>query len=229
MQPAHSADYLLRIIAQEAGVRALACVTTHSVREAVRRQQATPIAAAALGYGLTAATLLGALLKVQQRVAVKVDGHGPLGKLVAESDSYGHIRGYVANPLLPWPGPVEEGDLAKALGEQGLLTVVKDLGVKDLYEGVVPIQTGQLDTDLVYYLINSEQVPSLVEIGVHLDAQGNVAVAGGVLVQALPGQDLSTMVAIAEHMDDLPHLAELLAEGQTPATVLSALFAGYPL
>ena len=219
-------DFLVRAIAREAGVRALACLTTDLVREAARRHQASPVATAALGYGVTAAALLGALLKVQQRVGIKVDGHGPLGKLVAEADSYGHVRGYIATPELPWPLPVGAVDVAEALGRNGQMTVFKDLQMKEMYEGVVALQTGEVDSDLVYYLIKSEQVPSLVEIGVKLDAQGNLVAAGGVLLQLLPGQEAKALAAYADRMDDLPPLEELLADGEAPEDVLARLFAG---
>lgn len=217
-------DYLVRAIAREANVRAAACVTTALVREAARRHRSTPVATAALGYGLTAVTLLGTLIKVQQRVGLKVAGDGPLGKLVAESDSYGHVRGYVSNPEVPWPLPVDAADMAEALGRTGALTVFKDLQMKEMYEGVVPIQTGELDSDLVYYLIRSEQVPSLVEIGVKLDERGELLAAGGVLLQLLPGQEATALSAFADRMDDLPPLEELLADGQSPEAVLGSLF-----
>jgi molecular chaperone Hsp33 len=217
-------DYIVRAIAKEAGVRALACITTDLVREAARRHRSTPVATAALGYGLTAVALLGALIKVQQRVGLKVDGGGPLGKLVTESDSYGRVRGYISRPEVPWVVPVGVADVADALGRTGVLTVFKDLQMKEMYEGVVPIQTGELDSDLVYYLIKSEQVPSLVEIGVKVDERGEVVTAGGVLLQLLPGQQAVALVEYADRMDDLPPLEEVLADGQTPEQVLASLF-----
>ncbi len=91
-------DYIVRAIAKESGIRAMACVTTDLVRDAARRHQSRPVATVAMGYGLTGAALLGALLKVRQRVAIKVVADGPLQKLVAESDSKGQVRGYVAQP-----------------------------------------------------------------------------------------------------------------------------------
>lgn len=217
-------DHIVRAIAKDLGVRALACVTTGAVQEAARRSSASPIATAALGHGLTAAALLGALLKVQQRVGIKVQGDGPLRKLVAEADAYGRVRGYVAEPHLPWPLPVDSGDIGDALGHRGLLTVIRDVGLKELSEGVVPIQTGNLDSDLVYYLTMSEQLPSLVEIGAKLDDDGRLLAAGGVLIQTMPGQEAIVLAQFADRMDDLPAVDELLAEGGTPGEVLAALF-----
>ncbi|MCL4859004.1 MAG: Hsp33 family molecular chaperone HslO [Caldilineaceae bacterium] len=215
-------DYMVRIVAQETGIRGLACITTGLVAEARRRHHASPAASVAMGYGLTAVALLGALLKLQQRVALKIEANGPLQKLVAEGDSYGRVRGYVADPVLHPPG-VDPADTAHTLGNVGLLTVVKDLRLKELYESVVPLQTGRLDSDLVYYLTQSEQAPSLVEIGVKVAPDGAPVAAGGLLLSTLPGHDLTPLRDLAERLDDLAPLGELLAAGQTPETVLGQL------
>lgn len=219
-------DFLLRIHAREAGLRGLICQTTKLVNDARSRHEAGPAASAALGYGLTAGALLGALLKVQQRVALKVEANGPLRKLVVEADSYGRVRGYVAAPNAQLPPAVDPADLTTTLGDVGLLTVVKDLRLKELYEGVVPLQTGRLDSDLVYYLHQSEQSPSLIELDVKLTPTGEVAVAGGLLVQTLPGAEMDALRTVAERLDDQASLAELLDQGQSPEAILANLFAG---
>jgi molecular chaperone Hsp33 len=175
---------------------------------------------------LTAAALLGALLKVQQQIALKVEGDGPLGKMVVESDSYGHVRGYLEEPALLLPLPIGPNELAAAIGRQGRLTVAKDLRVKDLFRSIVPLQTGHLDTDLTYYLMMSEQVPSVVEIGAPVDGTGQLVAAGGLLLQLLPGGDLALLQTMAEELDDLPPLGEMLARGTTPEQLLACLFGG---
>jgi molecular chaperone Hsp33 len=202
-------SYLVRALAKESGIRGIACLTTSLVREAAQRHRATPAGTAALGYGLTAAALLGALLKVQQQIALKVEGDGPLGKMVVESDSYGHVRGYLEEPALLLPLPIGPNELAAAIGRQGRLTVAKDL-----------------DTDLTYYLMMSEQVPSVVEIGAPVDGTGQLVAAGGLLLQLLPGGDLALLQTMAEELDDLPPLGEMLARGTTPEQLLACLFGG---
>lgn len=216
-------DYVVRIIAKEANVRGLVCVTTVLVNEAVRRHGAKPAAAMALGHGLTAVALLGASLKVQQRVAIKVEGNGPLRKVVAESDSYGRLRGYVAVPELITPDP---SDLPSMLGDNGLLTVVKDLRLKELYEGVVPFKRGAFDQNLTAYLLQSDQVPSLVEIGAALAPTGEIAAAGGLLLQTLPNQTTNGLQSLAERLDDLPPIEAMLGSGQRPEALLADLFMG---
>ncbi len=221
-------DYMVRALAKESGIRALACMTTGIVEEVGRRLQASPAGMAALGYGLTGAALFGPLLKVQQHVAIKIEGDGPLGKMVVESDSYGHLRGYAARPAVAVTPPIGPNQVAAMVGQQGRIVVVKDLGVKDLYESVVPLQTGRLDTDLTYYLMMSEQVPSIVEIGAPVDASGTLRSAGGLLLQLLPDGDLAQLTQMAERLDDLPPIGDMLADGESPETLLAALFAGRP-
>lgn len=219
-------DIMLRVLIKEEGVRALACITTETVREAGRRLDATPLATACLAHGFTAVALLGGLLKVQHRVALRVQSNGPLQKLIAESDAYGHLRGYVAVPNLESPTVVTPDDVAAAFGDLGLLTVNKDVQLKELAESVVPLQSADLDVNLTYFLNTSEQVPSIVEIGVVLDQDNQLALAGGILLQTLPGEPASTLLQFAERMDDLPPLGQLLADGQTLEQVLATLFAG---
>jgi molecular chaperone Hsp33 len=225
-------DYMVRVLAKEAGVSGLACVTTGLVGEASERHGAVPAASVALGYGLTGAALLGARLKVQQRVALKVEANGPLQKMVAEADSYGRVRGYIAAPDAALPAGVDPLYTAATLGHIGLLTVVKDVQLKDLYEGVVPLQTGQLDSDLVFYLNHSEQTPSLVEIGVKLapgpEGAPAVAAAGGLLLQTLSGVEMAALRDFAERLDDLAQVGQLLAAGETPETILAMLFGQTP-
>ncbi len=221
-------NYVVRAIAREAGIRGLACNVSEIAQATARRHQATSASAAVLGYGLTGAALLGSLLKVRQHVAIKIEGSQALRKLVAESDSYGHIRAYISPADIPGQPPIGPAEVAVAVGQEGLLTVVKDLGVKDLYESVVPLQTGRLDADLTYYLMKSEQVPSFVEIGVPVDNSGAVRAAGGLLLQVMPDGDVSVLSQMADRLDDLPPLGEMLAAGETPEYVLDLVFGGQP-
>jgi molecular chaperone Hsp33 len=217
-------DHIVRVIAKDAGVLALACSTQAITREAARRHEASPVATAALGYGLSAAALMGSLLKVQQSIAIKIEGNGPLHKLVVESDSYGRIRGYIGSPEWSVGTPVAVADVAAGLGHIGLLTIVKDLGVKNLYESVVPMQTGEIDKDLMYYLMQSEQILSLLELGAEIGPGGELTAAGGFLLQAMPGQDTAVLEHLVERTEDLPPIERMLAEGDTPATILAEIF-----
>lgn len=220
-------DYVLRVLAKDAGVRVLAATTTELAREASQRHAAYPIAAAALGYGMTAGALLGALLKVQERVALKIDGEGRLGKMIVEADAYGRVRGYIAVPDAVSGDSLSRAAVGEAVGAAGVLTVVKDLRVKDLYRSVTPLSTGEVDKEVETYLAQSEQIPSRVEIGVVMDAEGGaIQAAGGLLIQALPGHGHEALEALAARLDKMPRLEDLLAQGETPEQIVDRIMQG---
>ena len=218
-------DYLVRVMAKEAGVRGLACVTTELTNEAIRRHEAQGAVSIGLARGLASAALMGALLKVQQRVALKFEGGGLLKKMVVESNSYGKVRGY-ATPIAEHGAISSPANMMDLFGPNGLLTVVKDVRLKELYQGIVPLISGEVDSDLAHYLNQSEQTPSLVELDQHLGEDGRMVVAGGLLIQALPGNEALNLDTYVNRLDDLPPLATLLADGKTPEEVLAFVFSG---
>ncbi|MCP5095984.1 MAG: Hsp33 family molecular chaperone HslO [Chloroflexi bacterium] len=220
-------DYLVRAIAKDAGVRGLFALTTNLAREGTERHETVATSTIALGEGLTAVALMGALLKVRQRVALKFEGNGPLKKIVVESDSYGKVRGYVGNPNVDLPQNENNGKHISPLGKVGLMTVVKDLKLKELSEGVVPIAGNRIDEELTYYLTQSEQIPSIVEIGVYTNDAGDIEVSGGLLVQALPPYDIEIVDQIRNRVQELPPIGDLLHAGQTPESILDRLFEGF--
>lgn len=219
-------DYLIRVIAKGAGVRALATITTNLANEAARRHETSVVATAALAEAITDATLMGALLKIQQRIALKFDGNGPLQKIVVESDAYGKVRGYVLNNAIEMPLLNGRADVMRAIGSQGTMTVVKDLRLKDLSEGVVIRNEDGLTTDIERYLNLSEQTPSIVEYGMQQDEEGTVTVSGGLLVQSLPPHNEAILDSFRSRLEEMPSLDELLAGGATPEKMLAQLFEG---
>lgn len=221
--PTQKTDYLLRILTDDGGLRATIAQTSGLTAEVAGRHRASPIATAALGYGLTGAVLLGSLLKVQQRVVVKATGSGPLQKLIAESDSYGHSRAYVGQPQLAAYGSITSERVAEAIGGDGFLTIVKDLGMEEPHQSTVPLQTGFLDADLTWYMNQSEQTPSVVEIDALVQPTGAVLAAGGLLLQTLPGGNLEALIEISERLDDLPPIGQLLVDGQTLEAIAAML------
>lgn len=221
-------DNLVHMTAAGGLVRALAALTTQTVETARRRHGAYPTAAAALGRALTGAALLGASLKGQERVMLEIIGDGPLGKVVAESDARGHLRGYVANPHVHLP-PNAQGkfDVAKAVGA-GHLYVIKDLGLKEPYRGTVPLISGEIAADLAYYLNVSEQTPSACILGVLVDPEGYVRAAGGILIQLMPGaqEDEELIGRLEERIAKMPALSWSIDEGRKPCELLLDLLEG---
>lgn len=214
-------DHLIRIISKEAGIRAFACDTTRLAQEGTQRHSVTHVAAEAFGKGLTGAALLGALLKVKQRLSLKIEGVGAMRTMIVDSDSYGRVRGYFFGDL----GALDEIDIESVpqLIGRGKLIVVKDLLLADLAESAIPLVDSTIDGDLTHYLNSSEQTPSLVDISVVMDEDGGIKAAGGLLLQALPGQELNAIELLHERIEEMPPLAQLLLDGQEPRDVLHML------
>ncbi len=221
-------DYLVRIITKSENVRALACVTTGLVNEAARRHGAYPTASAALGRALSGAALMGALLKIGQRVAMKFEGNGPLRKIIVEADSNGAVRGFVGVPEVHMVNAAGKLDVGGALGRAGFLTVTKDLGLKEPYKGMVQLYTGEIAEDIAYYLTESEQIPSAVGLGVFVETDNRVSASGGFLVQSLPPGDEEVIDKLMERINRMPPVSRLLLEGKTPEQLLDKMFEGIP-
>jgi molecular chaperone Hsp33 len=221
-------DYLVRIISKTGNVRGLACVTTDLVSEICQRHGTLPTATAALGRALTAGTLMGALLKTGQRVALRYEGNGPLRKILVEADSNGSVRGYVGDPHVHELRPDGRLDVAGALGRAGFLTVAKDLGLKEPYRGTVQLHSSEIAQDLALYLVESEQIPSAVGLAEFIELDGTVTAAGGFMIQAVPPVDPEVVEELMTRIETMAPLSELLHAKKTPEEILELLFAGTP-
>lgn len=221
-------DHLVRILTTDGHLRACAVVTTELVEQARRLQQTDPTASVALGRLASAAALLGSQLKGEQRLALMIEGSGPLQKLHAETDGDGHLRAMVKNPQTGLPPKNGRFDVAGAVGRAGFLHVSKDLGLKEPYRGMVQLVSSEIAEDLAYYLTTSEQVPSSVGLGVCLGSEAEVLAAGGFLVQAMPDCPEEEIATLEERLKALPPVTELLRSGLGPLAILQQLFAGIP-
>jgi molecular chaperone Hsp33 len=221
-------DYLVRVIAREAGVRGLACVTTNLVDEACRRHKTPAAVSLALGEALIGCVLFGTLLKVGQRVAIKFETNQSSLKVVVEEANNGKVRGYAAVSEDDFTLQILDDD-EPVLGPDGWLTVVKDLRLKNLYNSIVPLTGGGVTADLNHYLNQSEQLPSILEAGVILSevqeqATSQVRAAGGLLVQALPPYEVDEISRLANRIQEMPPVEVMLSSGQTPETILASVF-----
>ncbi len=221
-------DYLVRVIARDVNIRGMACITTNLVDEARRRHGTSATASAALGRALTGGALLGALLKKDQRVALRFEGNGPLKKILVEADSRGAVRGYVRVPDVELPPRNGKLDVSGALGRKGLLVVTKDIRLKEPYSGMVEFASGEIAEDLAYYLTESEQIPSAVALGVYVSPTQAVTAAGGFMVQSFPPRDDEAVEEIITHIGKMPPVTELLRRGKTPEQILETIFEGIP-
>ena len=221
-------DRLIRVISDQANVRALACLTTATVREACLRHRTRPTASVALGRALTGGVLMGALLKGRQRVALKFEGNGPLGKIVVEADPMCLVHGYVGNPDVDLPLKDGRFDIPGALGRAGLLTVSKDLQLKTPYQGVVNLMASEIAEDLAYYLTESEQTPSAMGLTAMPDEKGQIVAAGGFLIQSLPPANDEALDVLMHRTRALPPLTKLLLDGASPKEIMDRIFGDIP-
>ena len=180
------------------------------------------VASAALGRLLTAASLMGVSLKDEESLTLRLSGGGPLGTLLAVSDSFGNVRGTVQHPVVNLPlkdnGKLNVGE---AVGTSGALTVIKDLGLKDPYVGQVPLVSGEIAEDITAYFATSEQLPTVCALGVLCDADGTrILNAGGFLIQLLPGATEETIEKVEEGIKGIRPVTELLSIGMTPEEIL---------
>lgn len=221
-------DILTRIISESGNTFAIGCDTTKLVNEACTKHDVGPLAAVALGRALTASILLGALMKGEQFVQLKFEGNGPLGKVITEASPAGWCRGYVANPHAEVP--LKDGliDVAGGIGKAGLLTVTKDIGMKQRYQGTIHLISSEIGEDVAYYLTSSEQVPSAVALGIQLNLDGTIGAAGGYLVQSLPPADEELIKSIEKVIATMPPISSMLLDGQKPKDILAQLFANTP-
>jgi len=222
------ADQIIRALCLSGGIRVLVCNASLLAREICVLQQASATARIALSRGLAGGALMGALLKDGQRTALKFEGSGPLRKMIIEADSDGAVRGCVGNPAADLEPVNGKWDVAGLIGRAGFLTVSKDLGVGGQpYQGVVQLVSSEIGEDLAYYLTDSEQTPSAVGLSATLSVDGQIAVCGGFLVQALPKADDSEIEIIMSRIAGLPPLSGLLEEGGAEG-VIRELFGDIP-
>jgi molecular chaperone Hsp33 len=217
-------DYLVKALAYDGQIRAYAVCSTATVGEAQSRHLTWPTASAALGRAMTAGVMMGAMLKGEDKLTIKIEGGGPLGNILVDSNAKGEVRGYVTNPQTHFDLN-EQGklDVRRAVGTDGMLTVVKDLGMRDFFSGQVPIVSGELGEDFTYYLVTSEQVPSSVGVGVLVNPDNSILAAGGFIIQLMPGITDETITMIEERLKTIKPVSKMIQEGLTPEGILDAV------
>ncbi len=209
------ADQIIRVLAKNAPVKASVITARDMVERARQIHRTLPVATAALGRTLMAASMMGNQLKEDNgSVTLRIKGDGPLGGITAVADSAGNARGYVVNPAvdLPLKGPAKL-DVGSAVGRDGSLTVIKDLNLKEPYVGTVPLVSGEIAEDITSYFAESEQIPTACALGVLVDVDQSVLCAGGYLIQLLPGADDAAISAIERGIEKVGPVTEALRGG----------------
>jgi molecular chaperone Hsp33 len=217
-------DYLIKALGYEGQVRAYAVSTTDTVGEAQRRHYTWPTASAALGRAMTAGVMMGGMLKGEEKLTIKIEGGGPIGSILVDSNAKGEVRGYVTHPQTHFDLN-EHGklDVRRAVGTDGLLTVVKDIGLRDYFSGQVPLVSGELGEDFTYYFVTSEQVPSSVGVGVLVNPDNSILAAGGFIIQLMPGTSEDTISKIEKRLSTITPVSKMIQSGMTPEEILTEI------
>ena len=222
-------DYLVKALAFDDQIRAFAISSTNLVEEGRRRHGCWPTASAALGRTLTVAAMMGSQLKGEETITNRINGNGPIGSIIVAADSKGIVRGYVTNPEVHVQYNSGKLNVGMAVGTDGQLSVTKDLGLKDYFTGQVPLQTGEIGDDFTYYFAVSEQVPSVVGLGVLMNRDNTVRQAGGFIVQLMPFAEEETISKLEENIKNLASVTTMLDAGKTPEEMLGVLLEGMDL
>lgn len=215
-------DYLVRGMSMDGFVKVVAIRSTELVRRGAEIQKTTPNATAALGRALTAASMMGNMQKVENgSMTLQIRGGGPIGTITVVSDPTGNVRGCVTEPKVPlvekYPGKL---DVGATVGTDGALTIIRDLQMKEPYIGQVPLVSGEIGDDVTAYFAQSEQTPTACALGVLVDKDQSVKVAGGYLLQLLPGAPEETIDALEKGIQRAGAVTAMLEAGLTPEEIL---------
>ena len=224
-------DQIVRVIAKDAPVKAMAISARDTVERARAIHDCWPVAAAALGRLLMAASMMGAVMKGEDgAVTLRVKGGGPLGSLTAVSDNHGNVRGYVQQPAVDVPRKAKgKLDVGAAVGCDGELTVIRDLGMKEPYIGSVQLVGGEIAEDIAAYFVESEQVPTACALGVLIAPDQTVQAAGGYLIQLLPGADEAVVSSLERGVARLGAVSARLDGGMDPLGLLREVLGEFQL
>ena len=217
-------DYLIKALAYDDQIRAFAITSTNLVEDARLRHGTWPTVSAALGRTLSIAAMMGSQLKGEESITIRINGGGPVGPIIVDADASGTVRGYVGNPEVQLQYNSGKLNVGMAVGNNGILAVTKDLGLKDYFSGQVPLQTGEIGDDFTYYFTVSEQVPSAVGVGVLVEADNSVRAAGGFIIQVMPGATEETLVKLENALATIKPVSQLIDEGHTPESILNVIF-----
>ena len=217
-------DYLVRGIVNSKNCRVFACVTTNLLEEARLKHGLWPTASAALGRTMSATLMMGAMNKNKEKLTVNINGGGPIGTILAVTNSDGKIKAFAANPEVLYQYNSGKLAVGVAVGNEGTLQVIKDMGLKEPFVGTVPLQTGEIGDDFSYYFVVSEQTPSVVSVGVLVNDTNEILASGGFIIQLLPEATEDDIVYIENKMKDFPSVSSLVHEGKTPEEIIFMLF-----
>ncbi len=217
-------DYIVRATAANAQIRAFAVTSRELVEYARSAHDLSPVVTAALGRLMTGGVMMGSMLKGEKDIlTLQINGSGPVHGLTVTADSKGNVKGYADNPqaMMP-PNSVGKLDVGGVIG-LGVLTVIKDMGLKEPYSSTTELKTGEIADDLTYYFAASEQVPSSVGLGVLMEKNNTVKQAGGFIIQLMPFTQEEVIEKLEQKLAAIPPVTTMLEEGNTPEQILEII------
>lgn len=223
-------DYMIRATAAGAQIRAFAVTSRELVEYARAAHNTSPVVTAALGRLMTGALMMGSMLKGEKDIlTLQINGEGPVHGLTATADALGHVKGYADNPqaMMP-PNSMGKLDVGGVIGA-GVLHVMKDMGLKEPYSSTIALQTGEIADDLTYYFAASEQVPSVVALGVLMNRDNTVRQAGGFIIQLMPFTSEEVIGRLEEKLKEITSVTSMLEEGNKPEKILENVLGEFGL
>jgi molecular chaperone Hsp33 len=215
--------YVIKALPVNYNFRIFAVECRDVIEEVRKIQGLSPVASAALGRALAGVALLSADLKTG-KILIQINGGGPLGEILAEGDYQGNLRGTVQHPDVNIKPTDKKLPVGKAVGKNGYISVVKDLGLKEIYQSSAQLISGEIAEDLAYYLTVSEQIPSAVALGVLVNTDGSILSAGGIMIQKLPDATEEEIIFLEKKLKEFPPVTSLLSQKKTPEEILEMLF-----
>lgn len=221
-------DYIIRAATDSGSIRAFAAYTKNTVNQAQIYHQTSAVATAALGRLLTVGSMMGATLKGEDDIiTLQTNGNGPLGRMIVVADSKSNVKGCVGEPNVELPlNSAGKLDVGGAVGKEGFLTVIVDLGLKEPYIGKIPLVSGEIGDDMTKYFAVSEQIPSAVGLGVLVDKDLSVKTAGGFIIQVMPEASEDEISILEKNIAGFSSVTSLLDEGKTIEEILSVVLDG---
>lgn len=222
-------DYIVRAIDEKGTMRLLVASSTNMVEKARKTHNTSASATAALGRTLTASSIMGLMMKGDEdTLTLQIKGDGPLGKIVTVANSKGKVKGYVDNPMADLPSKSKgKLDVGGVVGKNGILTVIKDIGLKEPYIGQSKLISGEIAEDLTYYFASSEQQPSVVNLGVLVDVDLSVKAAGGYILQLLPDVAEEDIDKIEKNIKKSQSISTMIDKGYTPEKIIDEVFGDF--
>ncbi|MDF2699816.1 MAG: heat-shock protein Hsp33 [Haloplasmataceae bacterium] len=216
-------DYIVRAISFDNKVRIFAVNATKTVQSAQEKHDLWPVASAALGRTLVVGSMMGAMLKGDEALTIRIKGDGPIGEILVDANAHGEVKGYVGNPHIHFQYPNGKLDVSSAVGKNGEIQVIKDLGMKDFFISSVDLISGELGEDFTYYFSKSEQTPSAVGCGVFVDTDNKILAAGGFIIQLMPGATDEIIDKLEKVIATIKPASQMISEGYSPETIVKEI------